>query len=41
MKDVALFFQEFVFNLPATSITKRLKSATYLTVTTDILNMIV
>ena len=40
VKEVALFFQEFVFKLPATSITKRLKSATYLSVSTDILNLI-
>lgn len=36
VKLVALFFQEFVFGLPATSFMKHQKSATYLTVTTDI-----
>lgn len=35
VKSVALFFQEFVFKLPATSFLKHQKSATYLTVTTD------
>ena len=35
IKEVALFFQEFVCNLPATS-DKKLKNATYLSVTTDI-----
>ena len=40
VREVALFFQEFVFKLPATSVTKRLKSATYLSVSTDILNLI-
>ena len=34
--EVALFVQEFVFGLPATSGLKRHKTATYLTVTTDI-----
>lgn len=36
VKYVALFFQEFIFGLPATSFMKHQKSATYLTVTTDI-----
>ena len=36
IKEVALFFQEFVCNLPATSSDKKLKNATYLSVTTDI-----
>lgn len=36
VKLVSLFFQEFVFDLPATSYMKHQKSATYLTVTTDI-----
>ena len=36
VKLVALFFQEFVFGLPATSFMKHQKGATYLTVTTDI-----
>ena len=36
IKEVALFFQEFVCNLPATAMDKRLKNATYLSVTTDI-----
>ena len=40
VREVALFFQEFVFKLPATSATKRLKSATYLSVTTDIINFV-
>ena len=34
VKDVALFFQEFVYNLPEKS--KGSKNATYLTVTSDI-----
>ena len=38
VKEVALFMQEFVFKLPATSGLKRQKTATYLTVTTDIQN---
>ena len=38
IKEVALFVQEFVFKLPATSGIKRQKTATYLTVTTDIQN---
>ena len=38
VKEIALFFQEFLFKLPATSTMKRQKSATYLTVTTDIQN---
>jgi len=37
-KEVALFMQEFVFKLPATSGLKRQKTATYLTVSTDIQN---
>ena len=36
VKFVALFFQEFVFKLPATSFIKHQKNATYLTVTTDL-----
>ena len=36
IKPIALFFQEFVFKLPATSFFKNHKSATYLTVTTDL-----
>lgn len=36
IKPIALFFQEFVFKLPATSFFKHQKSATYLTVTTDL-----
>lgn len=36
IKEVALFFQEFVCNLPATGGEKRQKNATYLSVTTDI-----
>lgn len=40
LKEVAMFFQEFIFKLPATSVTKRLKSATYLSVSTDILNLV-
>ena len=36
VKAVALFFQEFIFKLPATSYMKHQKSATYLTVTTDL-----
>ena len=36
VKLVALFFQEHVFGLPATSFLKHHKTATYLTVTTDI-----
>ena len=36
VKYVALFIQEFVFGLPATSFMKHQKSSTYLTVTTDI-----
>ncbi len=36
VKEVALFFQEFVCNLPATGADKKLKNATYLSVTTDI-----
>ena len=38
VKEVALFIQEFIFKLPATSGLKRQKTATYLTVTTDIQN---
>jgi hypothetical protein len=34
-REVALFFQEFIFNLPATASEKE-KNATYLSVTTDI-----
>ena len=34
VKDVALFFQEFIYNLPKKS--KGNKNATYLTVTSDI-----
>ena len=30
LKEVTLFFQEFIFKLPATSVTKCLKSATCL-----------
>ena len=41
IKPVALFFQEFVFGLPATSYMKHQKSATYLTVTTDIQKFVV
>ena len=40
IKEVALFFQEFVFKLPATSGMKRQKTATYLTATTGIQNFI-
>ena len=36
VKEVALFFQEFVCNLSATDADKRLKNATYLSVSTDI-----
>ena len=36
VKEIALFFQEFVCNLPATAADKKLKNATYLSVTTDI-----
>ena len=36
IKSVGLFFQEFVFKLPATSFLKHQKSATYLTITTDL-----
>ena len=36
VREVALFVQEFVFELPATSGLKRHKTATYLTVSTDI-----
>ena len=36
VKSVSLFFQEFVFCLPATSYLKPQKTATYLTITTDI-----
>ena len=36
VKYVALFFQEFVFSLPATSFLKHQKTSTYLTVTIDI-----
>ena len=36
VREVALFFQEFVFKLPATSGTKKQKTVTYLTVTTGI-----
>ena len=38
IKEVALFVQEFIFKLPATSGMKRQKTATYLSVTTDIQN---
>ena len=38
--EVALFIQEFVFRLPATSGLKRQKTATYLTVSTDIQNYV-
>ena len=41
IKTVALFFQEFIFSLPATSYMKHQKSATYLTVTTDIQKFVV
>ena len=40
-KEVALFFLEFIFKLPATSGMKRQKTATYLTVTTDIQNCLI
>ena len=36
VREVALFVQEFIFALPATSGLKRCKTATYLTVSTDI-----
>ena len=36
VKEVALFFQEFVCKLPAITTDKRQKNATYLSVTTDI-----
>ena len=36
VKEVALFFQEFVSRLPATANDRRHKNATYLAVTTDI-----
>ena len=36
VKEVALFFQEFVCNLPATGSDKKQKNATYLSVTTNI-----
>lgn len=36
IKEVALFFQEFICNLPATGADKKTKNATYLSVTTDI-----
>ena len=35
-KEVCLFIQEFVFSLPVPSVGTRQKSATYLSVTTDI-----
>ena len=38
VKEVALSVQEFVFEFPATSGLKRHKTATYLTVSTDIQN---
>ena len=41
VKQVALFFQEFVFGLPATSYVKHHKTATYLTVSTDIQKFVV
>ena len=41
IKSVALFFQEFIFGLPATSYMKHQKNATYLTVTTDIQKFVV
>ena len=36
VQEIALFFQEFVFNLPATGADKKQKNTTYLSVTTDI-----
>ena len=36
VKEVCLFFQEFVFQMPATTAYKRQKTGTYLTTTTDI-----
>ena len=36
VREVALFVQEFVFGLPATSGLKRQKTSTYLAVSTDI-----
>ena len=36
VKEVALFFQEFVCSLPATDLDKRQKNATYLSITTNI-----
>lgn len=41
VKQVSRFFQEFVFCLPATSYIKHQKTATYLTVTTDIQKFVV
>lgn len=38
IKEVALFMQEYIFGLPATSGLKRHKTATYLAVSTDILS---
>ena len=38
VKEVALFIQESLFDLAATSGTKKQKTATYLVVTTDIKN---
>ena len=40
VKSVAMFIQEFVFSLPVTSFLKHQKSATYLTVTTNLQNFI-
>ena len=41
VQEVALFFQEFIWNLPATAEEKKQKNATYLTVTTDIQKFVV
>ena len=38
VREVALFIQESIFSLPATSITKKQKTATYLVVSTGIKN---
>lgn len=40
VREVALFIQESVFGLPATSVTKKHKTTTYLVVSTEIKNYI-
>lgn len=40
VKFFALYLQEFVFGLPATSLTKLQKSVGYLTITTDLQNYV-